>query len=234
MAWRVLTWYDGTPIVGYPNINSVLSITTSMASNFIRFAIGGGLAICWWRTALSVRSVGYLHRQWQVGTSLLEVIKTPRGFGLVAIVIIARSFLDVVGPLLQLSCSRTQHPDVLLSAALPQHLPSGWAGTMSSSDYSSSKLLDEAYHGFALEKPVQINLGGCAGQCQLKISSPGIAIQEADCISAKKTFDTSDLSMWPTMPDDNSNYILFLADFSTDFMNTPQWFGPAGMEPTQP
>lgn len=36
------------------------------------------------------------------------------------------------------------------------------------------------------------------------------------------------------MPDDNSTYILFLADFSTKFMDTPQWFGPADMEPTQP
>lgn len=124
MAWRVLTSYDGTPIIGYPNINSVLSLTTTMASTLIRFAIGGGLAIHWWRTALTAHSVGYLHRQWKVGTSLLEVVKTPRGFGLVAIVIIARSLLDTVGPLLQLSVGRTQHPSVPLSVALPEHLPS--------------------------------------------------------------------------------------------------------------
>jgi hypothetical protein len=68
----ILRHFDGLLIIDDPYINTYLSITSSVAATLIRFAIGGGLAIHWWRKALSVHSVAHLHRRWKVGTSFLE------------------------------------------------------------------------------------------------------------------------------------------------------------------
>jgi hypothetical protein len=53
LAWYTLKYFDGKLIIDYPYINTYLSITSSVAATLIRFAIGGGLAIHWWRKALS-------------------------------------------------------------------------------------------------------------------------------------------------------------------------------------
>jgi hypothetical protein len=229
LAWYTLSYFDGKLIIDDPYINTYLSITSSVTATLIRFAIGGGLAIHWWRKAMSAHSVSHLHRRWRVGSSFLEVIKTPTGFGLVAIVITARTLLIAVGPLLQRSVGYTQHPSVSLSITLPEHLPRGWAGISGPHSYHQpSELFFAAYHGFALEKPARINVRGCEGQCQLVISTPGLAIQNSDCISTTIPVRFSNMSSWPAMPpddddDDDTNhiyYILFLADFETQHVNT--------------
>jgi hypothetical protein len=234
LAWYTLKYFDGKLIIDFPYINTYLSITSSVAATLIRFAIGGVLAIHWWRKALSAHSVAHLHRRWKVGTSFLEIIKTPGGFGLVAIAITARTLLIAVGAILQRSVSYTQHPNVRLSVTLPERLPHGWAGTLDSGGYFTSKLLDAAYLGFALQKPARINVRGCEGQCQLVVNAPGLAIQDSDCISATISVSRSNLSSWPTMPDKKDEYILFSSNYSSQFVDTPLWLGPALMKPTQP
>jgi hypothetical protein len=183
LAWYILKVIDGQSIIDFPNVNSLLSVTRSVAATLIRFAIGGGLAIHWWRKALSAHSVAHLHRRWKVGTSFLEVIKTPKGFGLVAVAITARTLLIAVGPLLQHSVGYTQHPSVHLLITLPEHLPHGWAGTLYNGNYKPNFLLSAADHEFAIRTPAQIKVRGCEGQCQLAISAPGLTIQDSDCIS---------------------------------------------------
>lgn len=67
---------------------------------------------------MKVRSVASLHRQLKVGTSIWSVLKTPKGFGLVSIAVIAKTLLIAVGPLLQLAVARTQNPAVPLAFVL--------------------------------------------------------------------------------------------------------------------
>jgi hypothetical protein len=47
LAWYILKVIDGQSIIDFPNVNSLLSVTRSVAATLIRFAIGGGLAIHW-------------------------------------------------------------------------------------------------------------------------------------------------------------------------------------------
>lgn len=233
-AWQLLKYAEGRPVSDIPEINSYLSITSSMAATLIRFAIGGGLATHWWRKAMSVRSVAYLHRQWKVGTSVLNVIKTPRGFGLVAAAVAARTLLIAVGPLLQRSVDRTQIPDVAVKVMLPLHLPTGWAGNTnpSTSIYNSSKLLENVYHDHALKKSVYINVSDCKGLCNINVTAPGLTIEDHGCILIEKAIDLSTPDYWPT--DSRGDHILFKANYSTKFMEDPQWFGPKDMTPEQP
>jgi hypothetical protein len=152
---------------------------------------------------------------------------------LVAIAITARTLLIAVGPLLQRSVGYTQHPRVSLSITLPEHLPRGWTGTSNLKGYSPSDLLSAAYHGFALQKPALINVRGCEGQCQLKISAPGLTIQDSDCVPRRIPVGRSDLSSWPPMSDNRIDYVLFLSGFSIQFVDTAAWFGPESMKPTK-
>jgi hypothetical protein len=163
-----------------------------------------------------------------------ELLGTPKGFGLVAIAITARTLLIAAGPLLQHSVGYTQHPSVQLSITLPEHLPRGWAGTLEPDGYRPSGLLSAAYHGFAPQTPAQIKVRGCEGQCQLVISAPGLTIQDSDCISNTISVQSSDLPSWPTVSDVEDGHILFWSEYSTQFVDTPSWFGPAIMKPTQP
>lgn len=220
-------------MIHFPDVNTYLSITSSIDATLIRFTIKGGLVIRWWRTGMKAHSVTYLHRQWKVGTGFLEVIKTPRGFGLVAIAITTKTLLIAAGPILQQSVDRVQRPGVLLSVTLPERLPYEWAGRSNIGSHSPSRLLDAAYHGFALQTPVQINVSSCEGRCQLETTTPAVVIQESDCISQTIPVQRSNLSAWRTYHGDSS-YILFWARYSTQFFDTPQWFGPEAMKPTQP
>lgn len=177
---------------------------------------------------MSVRSVADLHRQWKVGTSVLSVIKTPRGFGLVAVAVVARTLLIAVGPLLQRTVDFTQHPPVSLKVTLPSHLPRGWAGTSDLRTTAPSELFEEAYHGYASQEPLSVNLEGCKGQCQLSATAPGLWVQDSDCVSTHTAVDRFQIKYWPR--DSHDKYILFSAGFSTEFTDRPQWFGPEAMK----
>lgn len=166
-AWRLLIYFDGRPVILFPQLSTFLGTTATLAGVLIRFSIGVGLAIHWWRLTLIVQSVATLHRQWKVGTGILCVLKTPRGFGLVSIVIIARTLLSTSNPVLLNSIGYSRYPRVYLTNTLAERLPSGWAGVVAHLNglaYPSPPYNTASREYFHQDAP-RLSLQGCKGTC---------------------------------------------------------------------
>lgn len=214
-----------------------LSVLGSLSTIAIGYAIGEGIAIAWWRSALRGASVKELHSSWAFGASVIAIFTEYKLFNAIALASLMAKLSIVDSVLFQRAT--TTYMDISWQPKLAQiqiwaedYFPvTGVMGFDNDTEFESN-------HGFASTLfnwrtngplPDSETIKGCDGVgCEFALSGPGFAF---DCESS----NIVDSFLKSAPGDSNSSaFTLFSADLSMQYPDELKNYSRLGLRMLYP
>ena len=169
-----------------------LSVLSTIANMLLTSALGAGVNIVWWKSALQGATLNDLHRHWLYGNSIWAALISWKHVNRVAVATLLVIAATLNGPLLQRASSVTslvQESPKDLSVQIATMLPNGFTG-LHSQFGGGIALLKHPFTQVVLDYsnriPLYANISQCDGSCDLTVQGVGLS---TECVNERLQID---------------------------------------------